>query len=377
MPDEQKSQADNGLVPAAILTAPGAEYGPASRAWQGIPGIERAPRGRLWATWYTGGVGEGPNNHVVLATSADDGRTWLDPVLIVKALEGCRCFDPCLWCDPAGRLWLFYAQGAAWFDGRNGVWAVRTDTPDAPRPTWTAPRRIANGIMMNKPTVLATGEWLLPCAIWANNEPKRPELAAERFSNVVCSTDGGETFTLRGGADVPDRTFDEHMIIERRDGSLWMLVRTRYGVGESFSRDGGRTWSPGRPSRIAGPNSRFFIRRLDSGKLLLVNHDRPPEAGPDFRLRANMTAWLSEDDGETWIGGLLLDGRKGVSYPDGVQAPDGRIYVTYDCNRGDKHALGRDREILLAVFTEEDVLARKPVSKACRLGIVISRATGP
>ena len=31
------------------------------------------------------------------------------------------------------------------------------------------------------------------------------------------------------------RQFDEHMFIERRDGSLWLLARTKYGIGESVS----------------------------------------------------------------------------------------------------------------------------------------------
>ena len=31
------------------------------------------------------------------------------------------------------------------------------------------------------------------------------------------------------------RQFDEHMFVERKDGSLWLLVRTNYGIGESIS----------------------------------------------------------------------------------------------------------------------------------------------
>ena len=50
---------------------------------------------------------------------------------------------------------------------------------------------------------------------------------------------------LRGHADVPMRSFDEHMIVQKKDGTLWMLVRTFDGLGESFSSDGGFTWTPG------------------------------------------------------------------------------------------------------------------------------------
>lgn len=51
------------LHPARLVFSPGPEYGPQTRRWQGIPGIERAANGRLWATWYSGTDGEGPGNY--------------------------------------------------------------------------------------------------------------------------------------------------------------------------------------------------------------------------------------------------------------------------------------------------------------------------
>jgi len=345
---------------ARLITDPGPEYASAARLWQGIPGLERAANGRLWAVWYTGGEGEGIGNYVVLHTSADDGVTWSGPELVIAPNPGERCYDPCLWHDPFGRLWLFWAQSGGFKDSRAGVWCVRCDDARQPPLQWSSPRRIANGVMMNKPTVLADGSWLAPTAVWAYMKPVIPELAKEQRSNALCSRDQGKSWQLLGGADVPDRQFDEQMIVERRDGSLWMLVRTTYGAGESVSRDGGRTWSPGQPSGISGPGSRFFVRRLASGRLLLVNHYA-------FSGRNNLTAMLSEDDGRTWIGGLLLDGRDGVSYPDGVQDESGLIRVIYDHDRQGV------AEILLAVFREDDVLEGRLVSPDARLAVLVDR----
>jgi hypothetical protein len=45
-----------------------------------------------------------------------------------------------------------------------------------------------------------------------------------------------------------------------------------------------------------------------------------------------MTAFVSENDGATWKGGLLLDERES-SYPDGVQAEDSTLFVIYDHQR--------------------------------------------
>lgn len=143
------------------------------------------------------------------------------------------------------------------------------------------------------------------------------------------------------------RIFDEHMIVERKDGTLWMLVRTRYGIGESFSSDGGRTWSTLEPSGIEHTSSRFFIRRLGSGNLLLVKHG-PIEVKTG---RSHLMAFISKDDGATWSKGLLLDERLGVSYPDGQEEPDGTIRITYDYSRTG------EQFILMTTFREDDILA--------------------
>jgi len=57
------------------------------------------------------------------------------------------------------------------------------------------------------------------------------------------------------------------MIVERGDGSLWMLLRNTGGIAQSVSTNGDRTWSHGSPY-LQGrtfANKRFFIRRLKSG----------------------------------------------------------------------------------------------------------------
>jgi hypothetical protein len=155
------------------------------------------------------------------------------------------------------------------------------------------------------------------------------------------------------------------MLIEREDGSLWMLARTAKGIMQTTSSDGGRTWAePTEPSGIRQPNARFHIRRLASGRLLLVKHGDRIDA---HEGRVKLSAWLSDDDGATWGGGLILDDRRGVTYPDGFQAPDGTIYISYDHNRA------TDGEILLARFTEDDILAKKLVGPKSALKMLICR----
>ncbi|MFA6546562.1 MAG: FAD-dependent oxidoreductase [Limisphaerales bacterium] len=373
-PGHSAAANDPALVAPAINTAPGPNYADSTRIFQGIPGIERAANGRLWALWYAGGPGEpgeGPGNYVVLVTSGDNGRTWSGPKLVIDPPGPVRAYDPALWHAPDGRLWLFWAQSYQWWDGRSGVWATVSENSGDEAPRWSAPRRLCNGIMMNKPTVLSTGEWLLPASVWERAADARTDaafrhdLASENAANVHVSRDKGATWSLLGQARVPRRVFDEHMVVERKDGSLWMLVRAAYGIGESESADRGKTWSTGRESTLPNVNSRFFIRRLSSGRLLLVAHEPP-----DKKTRSHLTARLSDDDGKTWRGGLLLDERAGVSYPDGVQAPDGTIYLIYDYQRTG------DKQILMATFNEADVTAGKWTSSQARQRVVVNQATG-
>jgi predicted neuraminidase len=354
-----------------IILNPGPEYGDNVRMFQGIPSIARAPGGRLWAAWYGGGITEDRENYVMLSTSDDAGESWSKLKLVVDP-DGpgpMRAYDPFVWLDPDERLWLCWNQN---LDNHNQVfteeqernwwlWGITTDDPPAETPSWSEPRRLCEAFVLNKPTVLSTGEWLL-CS---------SDHGWDWSARVFRSTDRGETWQHLGRAHVPnkaDRSYDEHMVVERRDGSLWMLVRTKYGIGESFSTDRGRCWRYVTPSGIAHACSRFFIRRLRSGNLLLVKHGGRIEQWPVSRCM--LTAFLSDDDGRTWRGGLMLDAREGASYPDGDEGPDGTLSIIYDYRRS------KAKEILMARITERDILEGKLVSGDSRLQICVNKARG-
>lgn len=368
---------DDALRPALyhyspVTADPACRFANENRYFQGIPAIERTPGGWYYAAFYGGMSKEESGNFVVVLRSRNPRGNFGEPWLVIEApTPECRTFDPCLWSDPLGRLWLFYAQSYTYIDGRIGVWASVCDEPESESPRFSAPRRIANGVMMNKPTVLSGGEWLLCCTIWCDELSDINDLPEERFSNVYCSCDEGETFSLIGHTDYPARSTDEHMIVEKKDGRLWMLIRAKGGIGQGFSDDKGHTWYDIGFSGIANPCSRFHIRRLPSGRLLLINHKNfsgeNEQNLPLGKGRDHLTAMLSDDDGLTWSDGLLLDERDNVSYPDAALDRNGRIYIIYDRERY------KDREILLASVTEEDILAGKLLSPDSFLKQIINR----
>lgn len=358
-----------GVLFAPDVIKAGADAYPTvdKRQFQGISSLAVSPGGQIWVTWYAGPTpGEDKNNYVVLATSGDDGRTWREVMVVDPDGPGpLRAYDPEIWVNPDGRLWLFWAQAVS-YGKRAQTWAMIAEDGDAGDTAWGEPFHIAPGVMMCKPTVLENGDWLFPISDWEARVSDSPN-AASAAVYISRAPWRGQCFRLLGQAMVPVdvRQFDEHMVVER-DGSLWMLVRTRYGIGESISTDGGRTWGVVEPSDIQHATTRFFISRLESGNLLLVKH------GPiDQRTsRTDLMAFISKDDGRKWKGGLLLDGRSRISYPDGQQASDGRIYITYDFWRTGQ------QEILMAVFTEADVLAGEDVSGKVRLQVLVNKPEG-
>lgn len=373
------------LLPAKVNSSPLPEYDFDKLDYALSEGITTTPGGTLWTCWVAGG--DNDKAFVVLASSKDNGQTWSKPRVVVDPriaelphqLDR-RALVANVWTDPKGHLWLFYDQSIGYFDGRGGVWATVCSNPDSKELKWSEPRRIAEfGAALNKPIITTKGEWMLPVSLWPRElitsrfKDRFHELDSMRGANVLVSTDEGKTWKMRGNTvKNPHQTVDENILIERKDGSLWMTLRTKKGMWESFSKDKGKTWSVAQASKIYHGNSRHFMTRLKSGRLLLVKHGdqiKQPEGDSTILSRIKLTAYLSDDDGQTWSNGLLLVDRSG-SYPDGIQAKDGTIYVCYD----------RDRwfaaEIWMAKFTEEDILAGKIVNPKSSNAILISKATG-
>ena len=345
------------------------KYSDPHRVWQGIPGIAHTKGGRTFISFYSGDVKETYGNYAVLLKS--DNEKDYEQIAVAKKEGQFRVFDPVLWIDPLGRLWFIFNV----MPGEQ-VMASICEDPDAEKLVWSEPRQIGRGIMMNKPVVLSTGEWLFPIAIWKldiYNEFRKSHLREDDVagSYVYKTSDCGQTFQRLGMSDVRSRSFDEHMVYEQENGVLKMLVRTTYGIASACSYDRGKNWSKGENSGLGGPCSRFYISRLNSGRLLLINHH-------NFKGRNNLTAFLSEDDGKTWPYSLLLDERKQVSYPDAMEADNGFIYITYDRERGCfknnlVDAMSDAREILTCKLKEADIMAGKLVSDGAYLKNVVNK----
>ncbi|HMQ06262.1 MAG TPA: sialidase family protein [Saprospiraceae bacterium] len=338
--------------PGYLIHNPQEKYFPSNRLWQGCPSIE-ITGDHMWAAWFSGGTREPDHgNYGIIARSIDKGENWTDPFLIIEHPNPqVRIMDPQLWTDPKGRLWVMWVQntGPKGFDGIWGTWAVFTENPEDPEPVFSSPRRLCHGLTRNKPTVLSTGEWLLPSYDWINFQ-----------STLYISNNEGQEWQFLGGPiNEPVQNFYENMCVELKDGKIWMLQRH---IHHSVSTNRGITWPSLDPLLpFTSANSRLYIGRLQSGNLLLIFNDDVE------KKRNNMTAYLSPDEGKTWPYRLVLDEREDVSYPEAVQGVDGRVYVCYDRSRGG------EKEILMSVFREEDVIAGRFNSIGSESKVMISK----
>jgi sialidase-1 len=344
--------------------------------------LEVTSKGRLWTCWAGGQ--DGPDAYLVGSYSDDQGKSWRDPVFVIDPqAHGLKMGTRlgAFWCDPKGRLWLFFHQSVGMFDGSCSNWFVRCDDPDAEKPLWTDPIYIGFGASINKPIVRKNGEWILPVSLWERWHIDKPfadlhhELDSVRGADVFVSNDEGTSWRYRGGNIFKHSCFNEHSVVEKQDGTLWMLSRCEKEIAQSVSTDGGKTWQP-QMTFFPHVNSKAVFRGLKSGNLLVIKHGTTMDThGGDSRPtsqkgRSHLTAFLSTDEGKTWSGGLLLDERSNVSYPDIAQAPNGDIYVHYDRERTGA------AEILFAHFREEDVQAGKLVSKDAALKNLVKSKLG-
>ena len=337
---------DVSLIPPHFVTEEDARFSVKGRLWQSAPSACRTRGGRLFCV-YSGdnhSAGETTDNYTVCAYSDDNGDSF-KLAFYAYHDERVRMSETLIFSAPDGTLYHFWTQNAGYFDGRGGIWCAYCEKPDAEKPIFSEPRRICDGCMADNPVILRDGRWLFPSSVWTHIKKDVHPLPDYEKVSVFASAGGIDGITYLGGVVDDTPSFSENTVYEKKDGTLRMLFRTdpkSGGIKFADSVDGGRTWSDAEPFVLEGPSARFMAAVLPSGNLLLVTHY-------NFEGRNNLTALLSEDEGESFPYALLLDERKDVSYPSGNVDADGRVTLAYDRER--EHA----REIMLASFTEEDI----------------------
>jgi hypothetical protein len=158
----------------------------------------------------------------------------------------------------------------------------------------------------------------------------------------------------------------EPTAVELADGRIWMVIRTSQDNHyESFSDDGGETWTPPAPSRFHGTLTMPAFFRMSDGRMLFFWCNTTPLPELDHNLQQGLLDWerdgrgedvftnrdalhaaVSEDDGRTWSGfrEILLNERrndadfrtsggnddsldKSVHQSQAIELPGGKVLV--------------------------------------------------
>jgi predicted neuraminidase len=290
--------------------------------------VEVSP-GQFAAAWFGGTKERHPDVGIWFARR-EEGR-WLPAVEVAdgRQEDGRRfpTWNPVLFAAPGGGLHLFYKVGpsaSAW-------WGMVRESRDGGL-TWSAARRLPPGIIgpvKNKPVVLPDGAWLAGSSTEGNPDGWRLHLEVSR--------DAGRTWTRVGPVDKgPGLDAIQPSVLLHPGGLLQALARTRQGVvAQTWSRDGGATWSMLTATELPNPNSGTDAITLADGRHLIVYNHSAHRAGEAKGNRHPLDIAVSRD-GLAWTRVLTLESepvRSGYAYPAVIQSSDGKLHVTYTADR--------------------------------------------
>jgi predicted neuraminidase len=273
----------------------------------------------LVAAWF-GGAHEGSQD-VGIWLSRHGGKAWSAPVEVSNGVQSSSerypCWNPVLFKLKSGPLMLFYKVGPS---PRNWWGMLMTSSDDGK--TWGDPWKLGKdaavghliGPVKNKPIHLKDGSILCPSSTEHNGWRVHFEITGDRAQNweVV-------------GPIIDEKNFGaiQPSVLSYSDGKLQALCRSQKRViAQSWSEDGGKTWSKMATTSLPNPNAGIDALTLSDGRQLLVYNNTK-------RGRSPLNVAVSSD-GKKWENVLVLENLKGeFSYPAVIQSSDGLLHITY------------------------------------------------
>jgi len=290
--------------------------------------IVSTPTG-LVAAWFGGKHEKNPDVGIWVSRMIDG--EWLRPNEVVNGVQSDKlrhpCWNPVLFQPCSGPLMLFYKVGPS----PSTWWGMLMTSNDGGK-TWNQPRKLGKdpaighiiGPVKNKPIELEDGSILCP----SSSEHDHWRVHFER------TTDQGKTWEIIGPIhDGSKFNAIQPSILTYKNGSMQVMCRTQEGrIAQSWSKDGGHSWSKPSATHLPNPNAGTDAVTLKDGRQLLVyNHTIRRGAFPAGR---NMLNIALSDDGKTWRPVITLERDQGeYSYPAVIQAANGTIHIAYTWRR--------------------------------------------
>lgn len=254
--------------------------------------------------------------------SNDDGRTWSDEQVLASPDEhqAMNIMSVSLMRMANGDIGLFYLIRHGWHDTRlhlrrssdeGKTWGEAICCLPAPGYFVTNNDRVIR---------LSSGRLLVPAAyhrMRGESKTHWHSFDSRGTGYFFYSDDDGKTWQEARNPVVLDepgtrRGLLEPGVIELKDGTIWSWHRTDLGRQyESFSLDGGETWSKPSVSVFSSPDSPLSMKRLPSGELFAVWNPIPNyqtrNPAPMTNGRTPLVGSISKDEGKTWGNWLYFE----------------------------------------------------------------------
>ena len=147
----------------------------------------------------------------------------------------------------------------------------------------------------------------------------------------------------------------EPILVPYRNGRVAMLNRaTGYQWRwKSVSKTFGQSWDTAEPF-IYSPDTPMSVTVLPSGRWLAIKNGRLDQML--YYIPDRLIAYMSDDEGETWYGDLLIDDRRDAVSPCVCAPGDGYIYILYSY----APVIGAEREIRFVKTSEMEINGAAP-----------------
>lgn len=293
------------------------------------PALVRLGDGRVMSVFSTPSSYQGKPGECFIGArvTRDGGDTW-EPVRDLVRLSAGRAAHPTVLRTLDGTLHLFFL-GFVKFEWdkahlnptpacRSDLWTARSGDDGR---SWSEPQRIFEGYTgaTNGAVQTRDGRLVVPFSHYVSNPGRL-------VATAVSSADGGKSWEASntldiGGAGDHEGAL-EPCVVELRNGRLWMVIRTTHKVfWESFSTDGGRTWTPAQASSIDSTSAPAHLIRLRDGCLAMAWNRA--EGG-----RRLLHVAISEDEGKQWTPSLVV-ARGSATYPFLLEPEPGELWIGY------------------------------------------------